>query len=56
MNTTIFEQFFVDCIGNWKSDRTYHYLTHKEIERSTTTFEVQSLTSDKKDKVLADNN
>ena len=55
MNTTVFEQFFADCIGNWQSDRTYHYLTHKEIERSQTTFEVQPLTSDQKAKVLSDN-
>ena len=55
MDTTIFEQFFVDCVGNWQSDRTYHYLTHQEIERSQTTFEVQPLTSQVKAKVLADN-
>ncbi len=55
MNTSIFEQFFADCVGNWQSDRTYHYLTHKEIERSQTTFEIQPLTSDRKAKVLADN-
>lgn len=55
MNTSVFEQFFRDCVGNWHSDRTYHYLTHKEIERSQTTFEVQPLTSDRKAKVLADN-
>lgn len=55
MNTTVFEQFFADCIGNWQSDRTYHYLTHQEIERSQTTFEVQPLTSEQKAKVLADN-
>jgi hypothetical protein len=55
MNTTVFEQFFADCIGNWQSDRTYHYLTHKEIERSQTTFEVQPLTNEQKAKVLLDN-
>ena len=55
MNTTVFEQFFADCIGNWQSDRTYHYLTHQEIERSQTTFEVQPLTSEQKAKVLTDN-
>jgi len=56
MNTTVFEQFFADCVGNWHSDRTYHYLTHQEIERSQTTFEVEPLTSQVKAKVLADNN
>lgn len=55
MNTSIFEQFFQDCIGNWQSDRTYHYLTHKEIERSQTTFEVTPLASKQKAQVLADN-
>ena len=55
MNTTVFDQFFVDCIGNWHSDRTYHYLTHREIERSQTTFEVEPLKGDRKAKVLADN-
>ncbi|MGF1589986.1 MAG: phycobiliprotein lyase [Pleurocapsa sp.] len=55
MNTSVFEQFFQDCVGNWQSDRTYHYLTHQEIERSQTTFEVQPLTSQQKAKVLADN-
>ncbi|HEY9770681.1 MAG TPA: phycobiliprotein lyase [Coleofasciculaceae cyanobacterium] len=55
MNTSVFEQFFQDCVGNWQSDRTYHYLTYKEIERSQTTFEVQPLTSQQKAKVLSDN-
>lgn len=55
MNTSVFQQFFDDCVGNWQSDRTYHYLTHQEIERSKTTFEVQPLTSDRKAKVLSDN-
>ena len=55
MNTSIFEQFFADCVGNWQSDRTYHYLTHREIERSQTTFEVAPLTSEQKAQVLADN-
>lgn len=51
----VFEQFFTDCVGNWQSDRTYHYLTHREIERSQTTFEVNPLSSQQKAKVLADN-
>jgi hypothetical protein len=55
MNTTVFEQFFADCVGNWQSERTYHYLTHQEIERSQTTFAVQPLTSEQKAKVLNDN-
>jgi hypothetical protein len=55
MNTAVFEQFFKDCVGNWQSDRTYHYLTHKEIERSQTTFEVRPLTDEQKARVLSDN-
>ena len=55
MNTAVFEQFFADCVGNWQSDRTYHYLTHKEIERSQTTFEVNPLNNEQKAQVLADN-
>lgn len=55
MNTVVFEQFFAECVGNWQSDRTYHYLSHQEIERSQTTFEVQPLTSEQKAKVLIDN-
>ncbi|MBE9042811.1 phycobiliprotein lyase [Pleurocapsales cyanobacterium LEGE 10410] len=55
MNIAVFEQFFADCVGNWQSDRTYHYLTHNEIERSRTTFQVESLTSERKARVLADN-
>jgi hypothetical protein len=55
MNTIVFEQFFADCVGNWLSERTYHYLTHQEIERSQTTFKVQPLTNEQKAKVLNDN-
>jgi len=55
MTTSVFEQFFADCVGNWQSDRTYHYLTHKEIERSQTIFHVEPLTSQQKAKVLDDN-
>ena len=55
MNTEVFEQFFTDCVGNWQSDRTYHYLTHKEIERSQTTFEVTPLSSAQKAQVMSDN-
>lgn len=55
MNTSVFEQFFTNCVGNWQSDRTYHYLTHNEVERSQTTFQVEPLTSEQKAKVLSDN-
>ena len=55
MNTTSFIQFFEHCVGSWKTERTYHYLTHNEIERSRTEFTIAPLTNELKEKVLADN-
>ncbi|HHP7230610.1 MAG TPA: phycobiliprotein lyase [Xenococcaceae cyanobacterium] len=55
MNDSIFQQFFADCVGNWVSERTYHYLDYQEIERSRTEFQVQPLTEAQKQKVLTDN-
>lgn len=52
----IFHQFFEHCIGQWSTERTYHYLTHQEVERSHTDFVVQPLTPEHKQKVLSDNN
>ncbi|MEO1590843.1 MAG: phycobiliprotein lyase [Cyanobacteria bacterium J06632_22] len=50
-----FYQFFDHCIGRWASDRTYHYLSHNEVERSHTDFQVSPLTTELKQKVLNDN-
>lgn len=47
--------FFECCIGHWSIERTYHYLTHQEIERSHTDFQVEAITPDLKHKVLTDN-
>jgi hypothetical protein len=47
--------FFDCCLGQWSIERTYHYLTHQEIERSHTDFRVDPITLDLKHKVLADN-
>ena len=47
--------FFDCCIGHWSIERTYHYLTHQEIERSHTDFRVDAITPDLRRKVLADN-
>ncbi|MDJ0632504.1 MAG: phycobiliprotein lyase [Xenococcaceae cyanobacterium MO_188.B29] len=44
MNTAIFQQFFADCVGSWKTEGTYHYLTYQEVERSRTEFTVNPLT------------
>ena len=55
MNDSVFQQFFSDCVGEWVSERTYHYLSHEEIERSRTEFTVKPLTNDTKNKVILDN-
>lgn len=55
MSTDIFQQFFVYCVGSWETERTYHYLTHQEVERSRTEFTIKPLTDESKTKVLADN-
>jgi hypothetical protein len=55
MNMTKFHEFFNCCVGSWVTERTYHYLTYQEIERSRTEFTVSPLTDELKAKVLADN-
>ncbi|MGK7872844.1 MAG: phycobiliprotein lyase [Xenococcaceae cyanobacterium] len=55
MNTSPFKDFFDCCVGSWVTERTYHYLTYKEVERSRTEFNIKPLTPDLKAKVLADN-
>jgi len=50
-----FHQFFDHCVGSWSTERTYHYLTHQEVERSHTEFAIHPLSSDQKAKVLSDN-
>lgn len=50
-----FHDFFDCCVGNWVTERTYHYLTHHNVERSHTKFVIHPLTLDLKQKVLADN-
>ena len=47
--------FFDCCIGQWSIERTYHYLTQQEIERSHTDFQVEAISPDLKRKVLTDN-
>jgi len=50
-----FHQFFDHCVGAWSTERTYHYLTHQEVERSHTEFVIHRLTLEQKQKVLTDN-
>jgi len=55
MDIQPFYDFFDCCVGEWTTERTYHYLTHQEVERSRTEFAVAPITRDLKAKVLADN-
>ncbi|MEB3289153.1 MAG: phycobiliprotein lyase [Leptolyngbya sp.] len=55
MNLSDINYFFECCIGYWAIERTYHYLSHQEIERSHTDFQVEALTPDHKRQVLVDN-
>lgn len=55
MNKSEFQYFFDCCVGRWNTDRTYHYLTYQEVERSRTEFVINPLTPEQKTKVLADN-
>lgn len=55
MDLSDFHYFFDCCVGNWQTERTYHYLTHQDVERSHTEFRVDAITPDLKQKVLADN-
>lgn len=50
-----FQQFFDDCVGSWVTERTYHYLTQQEVERSHTEFIIQPIALDRKAQVLIDN-
>ncbi|MBE9168371.1 phycobiliprotein lyase [Pleurocapsales cyanobacterium LEGE 06147] len=45
----------IDCVGKWTTERTYHYLSEQEVERSRTEFSLRPLTSEQKQKVLTDN-
>jgi hypothetical protein len=42
MDTTKFLEFFDWCVGSWATERTYHYLTHQEVERSRTEFTIKT--------------
>lgn len=55
IETTEFQTFFDRCVGDWTTERTYHYMTRQEVERSHTDFGVRPLTAELKTKVLKDN-
>ncbi len=50
-----FRYFFDCCIGRWVTERTYHYLTVQEVERSRTEFAIAPLSAAAKTQVLTDN-
>ena len=50
-----FQEFFDHCVGKWITERTYHYLTYQEVERSHTEFVIHPLDNGAKVKVLEDN-
>lgn len=50
-----FKYFFDCCAGTWKTERTYHYLTHNQVERSHTEFTIETLSAGLKVKVFSDN-
>ncbi|MBE9145581.1 phycobiliprotein lyase [Planktothrix mougeotii] len=55
MSIAQFQEFFDHCVGEWTTERTYHYLSHQEVERSHTEFIIHPLDNDAKAKVLEDN-
>lgn len=55
MDTAAFHQFFSHCVGAWTTERTYHYLSHQEVERSRTTFAIAPIPVGMKARVLQDN-
>lgn len=42
------QDFFAACVGVWKTERTYHYPLHNEVERSYTEFNVAALAATEK--------
>ena len=55
MSISQLQEFFDCCVGSWTTERTYHYLTHQEVERSHTEFIIKALNPGAKLKVLLDN-
>ena len=50
-----FQSFFDACVGSWSTERTYHYLSAQEVERSHTEFVINAIDPAQKTKVLQDN-
>jgi CpeS-like protein len=45
------QDFFSACVGTWKTERTYHYPLHNEVERSYTEFSVGTLVAVEKHQI-----
>jgi hypothetical protein len=45
------QDFFSACVGTWKTERTYHYPLHNEVERSYTEFNVGLLATAEKSQI-----
>ena len=52
---SVFQSFFDHCIGSWSTERTYHYLSRNEVERSHTDFQVSPIDDAQKAQVILDN-
>ncbi|MGK7901319.1 MAG: phycobiliprotein lyase [Hormoscilla sp.] len=50
-----FQYFFDCCVGKWQTERTYHYLSDREVERSRTEFHIEALPTAGKVQVLEQN-
>jgi hypothetical protein len=48
-----FQDFFQACVGEWHTQRTYHYLPAGELERSYTEFHASLITPAEKQTMLA---
>jgi hypothetical protein len=48
-----FLEFFAECSGLWKTERTYHMPDTSEVERSYTEYVVKSLTFEDKQKLMS---
>jgi hypothetical protein len=55
MDLSDLHYFFDCCLGHWSIERTYHYLSHQQVERSHTDFEVEAITDAQRRQVLAAN-
>lgn len=51
-----FAEFFVNCIGQWTTERTYHFLPDGKIERSHTEFRADLLLLNEKERIITQSN